>query len=105
MELLNKVYPDGQGGVQPPDELLPPTNLRLVSTTQDSITVAWDLPLQPIDNVGLDLNQGQYGYVNGLDTGFTFESFPNSVPQVSDIAADIEAENKKKFKELGEKWS
>ena len=73
MELLNKVYPDGQGGVQPPDELLPPTNLRLVSTTQDSITVAWDLPLQPIDNVGLDLNQGQYGYVNGLDTGFTFE--------------------------------
>jgi hypothetical protein len=40
-----------------------------------------------------------------IDTGFTFESLPNSVPQVSDIAADIEAENKKKFKELGEKWS
>ena len=72
MELLNRVYKNGQGGVNPPPGLLPPSNLRVTGTTQSSISIAWDLPAATIDNVGIDLNQSQFTTVSGTSTSYTF---------------------------------
>lgn len=72
MELLNRVYKGGQGGVNPPPGLLPPSNLRVTGTTQSEISVAWDLPVAPIDNVGIDLQQSPFTTVSGTTTSYTF---------------------------------
>jgi hypothetical protein len=74
LELLNRVYKGGQGGNPPGPGLQPPSNLRVTGTTQDSISVAWDLPLGQIDNIGIDLNQSQYATVSSTTTTYTFSN-------------------------------
>jgi hypothetical protein len=74
MELLNRVYKGGQGGTPPSPGLQPPSNLRVTGTTQDSITIAWDLPLAQIDSIGIDLNQSQYDTVSNTTTTYTYSN-------------------------------
>lgn len=92
MELLNRVYKNGQGGINPPPTLLPPGNLRVTGTTQSSISVAWDLPASQVDNFQIDLDQAPFTTVSGTTTSYTFNNLQGQTTYRIGIASILQGQ-------------